>query len=74
MRCTNAHCKRFWNRDVNGSKNIRMKAMRIIYGLEEIPELSRKIIVGGSDGVRHQYPNINPRIENKTGHFKCQTG
>ena len=51
-----------------------MKAMRIIYGLDEIPELSRKIIVDGSDGARHQYPNINPRIEKKTRHLKSSTG
>ena len=44
LRCKNVNCKRFWNRDVNGSKNIRLKASRILYGLEEIPQLSRKTV------------------------------
>lgn len=42
IRCNNSECKTYWNRDVNGSRNIRSVLMNMVQGESQRPEGLRR--------------------------------
>ena len=42
IRCNNSECKTYWNRDVNGSRNIRSVLMNMVQGQPQRPEGLRR--------------------------------